>query len=66
VLFGGAIITEAIFQYRGIGFLLADSIAKNNNPIIMAIVTFSVIAFVALSLVVDALYAWLDPRIRLT
>lgn len=66
VLFGGAIVTEAIFQYRGIGFLLADSIIKNNNPVIMAIVTLSVIAFVALSLIVDALYAWLDPRIRIT
>lgn len=64
VLFGGAIVTEAIFQYHGVGFLLYDAINKNNNPVIMAVATFAVLTFVALSLIVDILYAFLDPRIR--
>jgi ABC-type dipeptide/oligopeptide/nickel transport system permease component len=65
VLMGGALITETIFQYNGVGYLLFRSIAGNNVPVIAAIVIFSVIAFVVLSLIVDILYAYLDPRIRL-
>ncbi|MDV3220211.1 ABC transporter permease [Intrasporangium sp.] len=65
VFMGGAIITEAIFQYRGVGFLTAQAISQNNNPVIMAIATFAVVTFVVLSLIVDIIYASLDPRIRL-
>lgn len=65
VLLGGAIITESIFQYNGVGYLLAVSIAKNNNPVIMAIVLFGVLTYIILSMIVDILYAFLDPRIRL-
>ncbi|HEV2781931.1 MAG TPA: ABC transporter permease [Actinophytocola sp.] len=66
VLLGGAIITETIFQYNGVGFLLFNSIRNNNQPVIMAIVVFGVIAYVVLSMIVDILYAFLDPRIRLS
>ncbi|HEX6357144.1 ABC transporter permease [Actinophytocola sp.] len=66
VLLGGAIITETIFQYNGIGFLLYRSILQQNQPVIMAIVTYAVLAYVALSMIVDILYAYLDPRIRLS
>jgi ABC-type dipeptide/oligopeptide/nickel transport system permease component len=65
VLFGGAIITETIFQYNGVGYLLSRAIVNNNAPVIIAIVVFSVMAYVLLSLLVDLLYAALDPRIRL-
>jgi oligopeptide transport system permease protein len=65
-LLGGAIITETIYQYPGLGFLLFKSIQNNNNPVIMAITAFGVIVFVALSLIVDIVYAYLDPRIRLS
>lgn len=65
VLFGGAIITETIFQYNGVGYLLAKAIQENNAPVIMAVVIYSVITYVVLAFVVDVLYAALDPRIRL-
>jgi len=65
VLLGGALITESIFQYNGVGYLLFRAIAGNNVPIIAAVVVFAVLAFVVLSLIVDILYAFLDPRIRL-
>jgi oligopeptide transport system permease protein len=65
-LLGGAIITETLFQYNGVGFLLYRSILQNNNPVIMAIVTFAVLIYVLLSMIVDILYAYLDPRIRLS
>jgi ABC-type dipeptide/oligopeptide/nickel transport system permease component len=65
VLFGGAIITETIFQYDGVGYLLSRAIVTNNAPVIIAVVVVGVVAYVLLSLLVDVLYAVLDPRIRL-
>ncbi|MYX43092.1 ABC transporter permease subunit [Streptomyces sp. SID89] len=64
-LLGGAIITETIFNWNGIGLALIQAIQQNNNPIIVGVVTISVAVFVVLNLVVDLLYAALDPRIRL-
>jgi oligopeptide transport system permease protein len=66
VLFGGAIITETIFQYNGVGYLLSRAIVDSNAPVVIAVVVFSVVAYVLLSLLVDILYAVLDPRIRLS
>ena len=66
VLFGGAVITETIFQYNGVGYLLSRAIANSNAPVLIAVVVFGVVAFVFLSLLVDILYAVLDPRIRLS
>jgi oligopeptide transport system permease protein len=66
ILMGGALITETLFQYHGAGFLLVTSIRENNNPVIMALVTFAVLIYVFLSMIVDILYAYLDPRIRLS
>jgi oligopeptide transport system permease protein len=65
-LLGGAIITETIFNWNGIGLALIQAIQQNNNPIIVGVVTISVAIFVLLNLVVDLLYAALDPRIRLS
>ncbi|UXY29705.1 ABC transporter permease [Streptomyces sp. HUAS TT20] len=65
-LLGGAIITETIFNWNGIGLALVQAIQQNNNPIIVGVVTISVAIFVVLNLIVDLLYAALDPRIRLT
>ncbi|MFF4956890.1 ABC transporter permease [Streptomyces sp. NPDC001222] len=64
-LLGGAIITETIFNWNGIGLALVQAIQQNNNPVIVGVVTISVAIFVVLNLVVDLLYAALDPRIRL-
>lgn len=64
-LLGGAIITETIFNWDGIGYALITAIQQNNNPIIVGVVTISVAVFVLLNLIVDLLYAALDPRIRL-
>jgi oligopeptide transport system permease protein len=64
-LLGGALITEAIFNWPGIGLALATAISAQDNPIIVAVVTYGVAAFVIVNLVVDLAYAYLDPRIRL-
>ncbi|WP_229326922.1 ABC transporter permease [Streptomyces sp. UNOC14_S4] len=65
-LLGGALITEAIFNWDGIGFALVTAIQQQNNPIIVGVVTYGVAVFVILNLLVDLLYAMLDPRIRLS
>jgi oligopeptide transport system permease protein len=64
-LLGGALITENIFNWPGIGLALGNAISTQDNPIIIAVVTYGVGAFVIVNLIVDLTYAYLDPRIRL-
>jgi oligopeptide transport system permease protein len=64
-LLGGALITENVFSLDGIGNALVTAIKANDNPIIMGVVTYGVLVFVLVNLVVDLLYAVLDPRVRL-
>jgi ABC-type dipeptide/oligopeptide/nickel transport system permease component len=59
----GAIITEQIYFWPGIGKLAVDSIGGRDYPVVQAIVLMSALAFMFSTLVVDVLYAWLDPRI---
>ena len=62
---GGAIVTESIFNWDGVGLALVVAIQQQNNLIIIGVVTYSVLVFVLLNLFVDLAYAALDPRIRL-
>jgi oligopeptide transport system permease protein len=64
-LLGGAFIVEGIFDYPGVGFLGLKAIQQDNDPVIMAVTVYSLIAFILLSAIVDVLYARLDPRIRI-
>ncbi|MCU6479381.1 ABC transporter permease [Arthrobacter sp. A2-55] len=63
-LMGGAIVTEGIFNVPGVGNLLYKAILKGESATVVAVVGILVIVFVVANLVVDLLYAWLDPRIR--
>ncbi|MFG2193048.1 ABC transporter permease [Streptomyces sp. NPDC048639] len=63
-LMGGAIVTERIFNIHGVGFQLYQGILRNNAPTVVGFVTILVIVFLLANLLVDALYAVLDPRIR--
>jgi peptide/nickel transport system permease protein len=63
-LLGGAIITETIFALPGIGRLLVDSIFQRDFPLVQGVVLFTSLAFLVVNLLVDLLYAFLDPRIR--
>ncbi|MEV8034797.1 ABC transporter permease [Streptomyces sp. NPDC086182] len=63
-LMGGAIVTEGIFNVHGIGNELYRSINQSDNATVVGIVTVLVIVYLISSLVVDLLYAVLDPRIR--
>lgn len=63
-LMGGAIVTERIFNINGIGSLLFRAINDGESPMIVSLVTLLVIIFLLANLIVDLLYAVLDPRIR--
>ncbi len=64
-LLGGSIIAETIFAYPGIGRLAYQSIATRDIPMIQAYVAVTAVVTVVLNLLVDILYTWLDPRVRL-
>ena len=66
VIGGGAILTETVFGLHGVGQLAADSIGKLDIVPLLAIVLLTAFFVVFLNAVIDVLYAYLDPRIRLT
>jgi peptide/nickel transport system permease protein len=63
-LLGGAVITETVFSWPGIGRLLVDSIGYRDYPVIQGTVLVIAIGFVVTNLLVDVLYAYFDPRIQ--
>ncbi|MFT8359216.1 ABC transporter permease [Bifidobacterium aquikefiri] len=63
-LMAGAMITERIFNIQGVGNTLYQAILRGEGPLVVSIVTILVLVFVVCNLVVDMLYAVLDPRIR--
>jgi peptide/nickel transport system permease protein len=65
-LLGGAVITETIFAWPGVGRLTIQAIQSKDLPLVQACVLLLASIFVFANLVVDILYAYLDPRIRLT
>ena len=65
VIGGGAILTESVYNLHGVGQLAAQSIAGLDIIVILVIVMFTAFAVVILQAVIDVLYAYLDPRIRL-
>jgi len=63
-LAGGAVITETIFGIPGVGRLAVDSLLSRDFPVIQAVVLLMAVTVVLSNLVVDVVYAYLDPRIR--
>jgi glutathione transport system permease protein len=63
-LISGAIIVETVFAWPGLGRLLIDSIAFRDYPVIQGVVLIFALEFVLVNLLVDVLYARIDPRIR--
>jgi ABC-type dipeptide/oligopeptide/nickel transport system permease component len=63
-LLGGAIVTEAVFNIPGIGRAVFDAVRGQEGAVVVGIVTLMVFFFIFFNLVVDVLYAVLDPRIR--
>jgi peptide/nickel transport system permease protein len=64
-LFGGAVITETIFAIPGMGRLLVDSVGARDYPVMQALVLLLTFTVILANLLVDLVYGFLDPRIRL-
>jgi peptide/nickel transport system permease protein len=62
---GGAIFTESIYSLPGLGRQVLQSYNNFDLPVILGIVVFSTLCIIVFNLIVDLLYAWIDPRIRL-
>jgi peptide/nickel transport system permease protein len=65
-LIEGAVITETIFSWPGVGKLVVDSLFGRDYPVVQAVVLLSAMSFMLATLVVDIAYGWLDPRITYT
>lgn len=63
-LLGGAVVTETIFSIPGLGDLLLSAVERRDYPLIEGCIFFIAVVFVVVNLLVDLLYAVLDPRIR--
>ncbi len=61
---GGAVVTEAVFTYPGLGRLLIQAISTRDYPLIQGCILVILVAYMLINLLVDALYAWIDPRIE--
>ena len=66
LLLGGAVVTESIFAWPGMGRLFIDHVSRADTPVVMGILMLISVAVVVSQLVTDIVYAWLDPRIRYT
>ncbi|QQO08898.1 ABC transporter permease [Breznakiella homolactica] len=60
----GSVMTETVFSYPGIGTIMVDAIQRKDNPQILASVVFMALVFAVVNLLVDILYAFIDPRIK--
>jgi len=63
-LLGGAVLTESVFSWPGVGKLMIDAIKKQDRPVVLACIIFISITFSVVNLAVDILYAFIDPRIK--
>lgn len=63
-LLGGTVVIESVFAISGIGSLLITSIRMKDTPVVMAAIMFVTIAYSLVNLVVDIIYAYIDPRIK--
>ena len=66
VLLGGTVVTETVFSWPGVGRLIVQSVSQRDYPVIIAGVVVVCLIFVIVNLIVDLLYAYVDPRVRLS
>jgi ABC-type dipeptide/oligopeptide/nickel transport system permease component len=63
-LLSGSVIVEVVFSWPGVGRLVVDSIGQRDYPVVQAAVILLASALIGINLIVDVLYATIDPRIR--
>jgi peptide/nickel transport system permease protein len=66
VALGGAVFTETVYNLPGLGRIAILAIGSYDLAVVQGVVVFATLAIIFFNLIVDLLYAWIDPRIRLT
>lgn len=64
LLFAGAVLTETVFAYQGLGYGIAQAITNADYPVLQAYIMFIAVIYALINLVVDLLYGVIDPRVR--
>lgn len=64
-LLTGAIVVEVVFTRQGLGFELVEAVQRRNYPVVQALVMLASLVYVAVNIIVDVLYTYVDPRIRI-
>ena len=64
LLVGGAVITESVFNLQGLGYLAIRSALDQDLPTVLGVTMLTAVAVAMMNLVVDILYAFIDPRVR--
>jgi ABC-type dipeptide/oligopeptide/nickel transport system permease component len=64
-LLGGAVVTETIFAWPGVGRLIMDSVLTKDYPVVQASILIVTILLVTVNLITDLIYGYVDPRVRL-
>ncbi|HRY33067.1 MAG TPA: ABC transporter permease [Bacteroidales bacterium] len=64
-LMAGAVFVEYVFDWKGLGVVMVEALEKYDFPVVMGLVLFVSLLLVVINILVDLVYAWLDPRIRL-
>jgi peptide/nickel transport system permease protein len=64
LLVGGAVITESVFNLQGLGYTAINSALQQDLPLVLGVVLVGSVAVVIANLIVDILYAFIDPRVR--
>lgn len=65
-LLGGAVITEVVFDWPGLGQLLVESIQRRDYPVVQGCILIISVAYITINGLTELVYAWLDPRIRVS
>ncbi|MFN3975413.1 MAG: ABC transporter permease subunit, partial [Dehalococcoidia bacterium] len=61
---GGIVVVETIFAVPGMGLGIIEAVSHRDYPVVQALIFVMALVFLAINLLVDLLYGWLDPRIR--
>jgi peptide/nickel transport system permease protein len=64
LLLGGAVLTERVFNFRGLGYLLAEGIERKDYPRLQALILLGALVYVLVNMLVDVSYGLIDPRVR--
>lgn len=64
-LLTGAIVVEVVFTRQGLGFELVEAVQRRNYPVVQALVMLASLVYVVVNIIVDVLYTYIDPRVRL-